>query len=134
MRRRRHPIRDVSGATALEFALISPALIMMLIGGFQLGWALHCAATVRWSLETSARNLMIDPTETASTLKSAMLSALSGRTNVPSSALTVTIAQDTSNPASKLLVATSTYNTTLVIPFVTSTPLTFTSVTSVPTP
>ena len=134
MRGRRRLLRDVSGATALEFAVISPVLIMMLLGGFQLGWALHCAASVRWSLETSARNLMIDPAETAATLKSAMMSALSGRTNVNSSALSVSIAQDTSNPASKMLVATSTYTTTLVIPFVTDTPLTFTSVTSVPSP
>jgi len=131
---RRRLLREVSGATALEFAMIAPPLIMMLVGGLQLGWALHCAASVRWALETSARNLMIDPTESASTLKSAMLSALSGRTNATASALTVTINQDTSNPAKTMLVATSVYSTTLVIPFVTNQPLTFTSVTSVPSP
>jgi Flp pilus assembly protein TadG len=123
---------DTSGATAMEFALISPLLVMMIVGGFQLAWAMHCAASVRWSLETNARGLMLNPSESAATLKTAMLNALGGKAT-PSS-LSVTITQDTSNAASKLLVATSTYRTTLSVPFVASTPLTFTSVTKVPSP
>jgi len=130
--RRLIALRDTSGATALEFALISPLLVMMIVGGFQLAWAMHCAASVRWSLETSARNLMMNPAESAATLKSAMLAELAGKAT-PSS-LSVTISQDTSNAASKLLVATSTYRTTLTVPFVASQPLTFTSVTRVPAP
>jgi Flp pilus assembly protein TadG len=130
--RRLRRLTDTSGATALEFALIAPPLIMLLVGGFQLAWALHCAASVRWSLETNARNLMITPSESASTLKSAMLSSLSGKATATN--LTVTIGQDTSNPASTLLVATSVYQTTLSIPFVSATPLSFTSITKVPTP
>jgi Flp pilus assembly protein TadG len=130
--RRRLNLRDASGATALEFALISPALIMLIIGGFQLAWTLHCAATVRWSLETNARNLMLDPTETADTLKSAMVSAINGAARADD--LTVTITQDASNPGSKLAVATSVYRTTLSVPFVTAIPMSFTAVTKVPTP
>ena len=126
----RRRLADTSGATALEFALISPALIMLLVGGFQLAWALHCAASVRWSLETNARNLMFNPTETADSLRSAMLTSLSGKATA--SDLTVTIGTDNSNAASSMLVATSVYRTTLSIPFVASTPLTFTSVTKVP--
>ena len=129
--RRRFNLANKSGATALEFALISPALIMLLVGGVQLGWALHCAATVRWSLETSARNLMMNPTESADTLKSAMVSLLSGKATAQD--LTVTITRDTSNAAATQLVATSVYSTNLVIPFVTTTPLSFTSSTKVPT-
>jgi len=125
-------LSDTSGATALEFALISPVLVMMIVGGFQLAWALHCAASVRWSLETNSRSLMLNPSEAPDTLKAAMLTAMGSK--VSGSDLTVAITQDTSNAASKLLVATSTYRTTLNIPFVTATPLTFTSVTKVPTP
>src|ERR1043165_6830493 len=94
--RRRLNLKDDSGATALEFALISPPLFLLIVGGFQLAWVMHCAATVRWSLETCARNLMLDPTESADTLKSAMVSALHGRATA--SDLTVTITSDTSNP------------------------------------
>lgn len=132
--RRRRPLSDVSGATALEFALISPVLILLAVGGFQLAWALHCAATVRWSLEANARNLMFNPSEPADALKTAMLSSMAGLASPRSSDLTVTITQDTSNPASKMLVATSTYNTTLTVPFLPSAPLAFNAVTRVPTP
>ena len=130
MRKRRLNLRDASGATALEFALISPALIMLLVGGFQLAWALHCAATVRWSLETSARNLMLTPTETADQLKAAMVANLSGRATADD--LTVTINRDNTNAAGALLVASSTFHTNLSIPFVATTPLTFTATTKVP--
>jgi Flp pilus assembly protein TadG len=130
MRRRFDP-RDASGATALEFALISPVLFMLLIGGFQLAWALHCAASVRWSLETSARNLMLNPTEDAATLKAAMLADLAGRATATD--LTVTITPDTTNPAGTLLVASSVFRTNLQVPFLASAPLTFHSSTKVPT-
>jgi Flp pilus assembly protein TadG len=130
--RRLRRLADTSGATALEFALIAPPLIMLLVGSFQLAWALHCAASVRWSLETNARGLMLNPSESAATLRSAMLTSLSGKATA--SDLTVTIGNDNSNPASNLLVATSVYRTTLSIPFVTATPLTFTSITKVPSP
>jgi Flp pilus assembly protein TadG len=122
---------DISGATALEFAMISPLLFALLFGGVQLAWAMHCAASVRWSLETNARQLMMTPNESAATLKSAMMSALAGKTNVND--LTVTIAPDNSGPA-PMLVATSVYRTTLSVPFLSSAPLTFTSSTSVPSP
>jgi Flp pilus assembly protein TadG len=130
--RRLRRLGDTSGATALEFALISPALIMLLVGGIQLAWSLHCAASVRWSLETNARGLMFNPSESADTLRSAMLTSLTGKATA--SDLTVTISRDTSNAASTMLVATSVYRTSLVVPFVSATPLSFTSVTKVPTP
>jgi|GEM_PF-5798133 Flp pilus assembly protein TadG len=128
--RRGLDLKDNAGTTALEFALISPALLLLVIGGFQLAWALHTAATVRWSLESSARGLMLDPSETADTLKTNMLARLGGRASA--SDLAVTIAPDTSNPAGKLLVATSVFHTTLSMPFITLPQLTFTAVTKVP--
>jgi Flp pilus assembly protein TadG len=127
---RKIDLRDSRGAIAVEFALLAPVFIMVLLGGFQLAWTLHCAATVKWSLETSARGLMLDKTESASTLKANMLALLNGRASA--SGLTVTITP-VASAAGNLLVASSTYNTTLVIPFVPDVPLTFNASTSVPT-
>ena len=126
---RRRFAKDASGTTALEFALISPALILLVVGGIQLAWTLHCAATVRWALETNARNLMMQPGETADTLKTAMVNSLAGKATAQN--LTVTITPDNSGP-STMLVATSVFQTTLSVPFVNDQPLTFTSVTKVP--
>jgi Flp pilus assembly protein TadG len=126
---RRRFFRDASGASAVEFALISPALIVGIVGGFQLAWCLHCAATVRWALETNARNLMLQPSESASTLKSAMLNSINGIASARN--LTVTITPDSSSGA-PMLVATSVFQETLAVPFMQNHPLTFTSVTKVP--
>jgi len=128
--RRKLDLRDASGATALEFALVSPVFITALVGLFQVAWALHSAATVKWSLETAARNLMLNPSESASTLKSDMVTLLAGRAS--SSNLTVTIATDSSNPAGKMLVASSVYKMPLVIPLLSDQNLTFNASTSVP--
>ena len=128
--RRRHLLKDASGATAVEFALISPVLFMLIVGGFQTAWMLHCAATVRWALETNARTLMLNPAESATTLKSAIVSSLNGKASA--SDLNVTITQDTSHPNGTMLVATSTYSTSLAIPFMDPHAITFTSTTKVP--
>jgi Flp pilus assembly protein TadG len=128
--RRKLDLSDESGATALEFALVSPVLITLLVGLFQVAWAMHCAATVRWSLETASRKLLMNPAETATTLKSDMVGLLGGSAN--SNNLTVSITPDTSNPAGKMLVAASVYTTNLVIPLLPSTALTFNASTSVP--
>ena len=130
MRRRRLNLKDASGATAFEFALICPALFMMIAGGVQFAWMLHCAATVRWSLETNARNLLFNPAESASTLKTAMVNQLKGKASAQN--LTVTITQAAVN-GQNMLVATSVYQTTLAVPFLNASPMTFTSVTRVPT-
>jgi Flp pilus assembly protein TadG len=42
--------RDQSGASALEFAMISPVLLFMIIGIIQLGFALNKGATVQWAI------------------------------------------------------------------------------------
>ena len=128
--RRKLNLRDASGATALEFALVSPVFITALLGLFQVAWVLHSAATVKWSLETAARNLMLNPSESASSLKADMVTLLAGRAS--SSNLTVTIATDTSNPAGKMLVASSVYQPTLIIPLLPNKTLTFNASTSVP--
>jgi len=129
--RRKLNLKDSSGALAVEFALLAPPFLMLLLGGFQMAWNMHCAATVKWSLETSARDLMLNPSEDAGALKARMIALLAGRASA--SNLAVTITPDNSDPSGKLLVAASSYTTSVVIPFVPAIPLTFTASTSVPT-
>jgi Flp pilus assembly protein TadG len=131
MRRRfvRDAARDTSGATAVEFAMISPVLILAIVGGIQMAWTLHRAATVRWALEKNARNLMLNPSESADTLKTAMLGTLGGTASA--SDFTVTITTDSSGP-NPMLVATSVFSTNLSVPFVHDEPISVTSVTKVP--
>ena len=52
--------RDRSGAGALEFALIAPALIFMIVGVIQVSIALYKGSTVQWVAERAVRTAMLD--------------------------------------------------------------------------
>jgi len=131
-RRGTRGLGDEGGATALEFALVAPLLIVLLVGTFQLAWAMHCAASVRWSLETNARSLLMTPGTTADQLKTAMVSQLGGVADT--SNLTVTLTTDSSIAGAKVLVAASTYTASLAVPMLAAQTLTFNAKTSVPSP
>ena len=60
--------RQVDGASAVEFALIAPVLIVFLFGIFAVGWAFHCVSSLQLALEQSGRALQIDPTLSQSQL------------------------------------------------------------------
>ncbi|MER8974005.1 pilus assembly protein [Mesorhizobium sp. M0074] len=62
-------IREASGGAALEFALIAPILIMLLIGIFAFGWALNAMSSVRYTLETSSRALQMKNSLTEAEIK-----------------------------------------------------------------
>lgn len=121
--------RDERGATALEFALVSPVLILLLVGAFQVAWAVHCASTVRWTLEAASRALLLDPTTTQDQIKSAMVAKLNGL--VDSSKLTVSLTTDASS-GTQMFVVSSTYAAPLAIPFARAQTLNFKATTSVP--
>lgn len=123
---------DESGATALEFALVIPVFVALLLGTFQVAWVMHCAGTVRWSLESNARSLLLDPTVTQDQLSTAVLGKLSGL--VDTSLVTVTLVTDTTTTGAPVLRASTTYQPRLSIPFVASWPLTLRATTAVPTP
>ncbi|HEY8003885.1 MAG TPA: TadE family protein [Phenylobacterium sp.] len=129
---RKRGLRDESGATALEFALVIPVFVALLLGTFQVAWVLHCAGTVRWSLESTARSLLLDPTITQDQLSTAVLGKLSGL--VDTRRVTVTLVTDTTTTGAPVLRASTTYQPTLSIPFVASWPLTLHATTAVPTP
>lgn len=120
-RRRAHDLAgDSSGLAAVEFALVSPILIMLLLGVFQLGWVVHNAASVRWALEASARSLMINPSLTADNLRTAMVAKLANIADAED--IEVSITPDETEPS---LVVESTYHASLGIPLLPVENLTF---------
>lgn len=80
--------RDRSGATALEFALVSPILIMGLIGVFNIGYSVYCGGTVRNAIERSSRSLILNPATPAATIEADAMDMLVA---VPVDDLNVTI-------------------------------------------
>ncbi|CAN7359771.1 pilus assembly protein [Phenylobacterium sp. LjRoot225] len=120
--------KDESGGSAIEFALLSPLLILVVVGTIQVGWILHCAASVRWALEASARTLLFDPNQTADQLRSAMLTKLSGLADARE--LAVTLTRDS---AARTVVVQTRYDAPLSLPLVSMDKLTFQTSVTVPT-
>ena len=52
--------RDCRGASALEFALVSPVLIFLIVGIVQTGLVLHRGSTLQWAAEHALRTAMLD--------------------------------------------------------------------------
>jgi len=128
----RNRLADDRGASAVEFALLAPMLLIFLFGIFQLGLALHYGANVRWALENNARTLLLTPDTTQTQLKTAMLANLSDVPNTGS--LAVTLTTDNTDPSAKMLKATSAYTYPLSIPMLPSVDLTFNANVTVPAP
>lgn len=59
---RRGPLRQEDGATAVEFALLAPVLISMILFILQIGLALHKGNTVQWAVNKAARAALLNPT------------------------------------------------------------------------
>lgn len=82
------------GATALEFAMIAPVLLLLLFGGIEAGRFLFLASTLRHATAGAARCVAIDPAGcgTANAISRQIegsMRRLAGAISVPPSALTL---------------------------------------------
>ena len=72
MRRWSAYVRAARGAAALEFAIVAPAFVVLVVGILQLGYTLHNGASVRWAVETAARTALLNGDATESTIQAAV--------------------------------------------------------------
>jgi Flp pilus assembly protein TadG len=124
-------VRSEAGTSAVEFALVASLLFILVLGTFELGLGLYYGLSLRWALETGARNLLITPTTTQAQLESAVRSRLSDIPNGNSVAVSLTL--DSSNPAAKVYVATASYTYPMAVPMLPAYNLQFNSRVAVPT-
>lgn len=92
---RRSQIRSLTdrrGATAVEFSIVGSALIILLIGILDVGFALFCATDVRHAVERGARTYIATPSATDDQFIAAVASNL---ILVPSNAVTYHINKTT---------------------------------------
>lgn len=102
------------GASAVEFAMILPLFVTMVLGTIQMGIVYYQAGTVQHALEETAREVMIDPAMTLSQIETSIEARLEELT---SQQVTVTYSVDTSGPVSIAQVNAS-FTIEVVIPFV----------------
>jgi Flp pilus assembly protein TadG len=102
--------------------MVSPPLIAMLFGVFQLGWAMHCGSTARYAVEEAARAVMISPNLSAAQLKDQIQDRLE-RVAVDST-IDVAVSYDSTSGARVATVA-AVYRHRITIPFLASWTLVF---------
>lgn len=123
--------RDESGASAAEFALVAPVFLAVLFGIFQFGWALHCASSVRYALEESARSVMLDDNFTAGQVETQMRTKL---TDIAQADIQVDITRDASRIGTEMIHLNSTYVHPVEVPFIPAFEVTFNQTTSIARP
>jgi Flp pilus assembly protein TadG len=123
-------IRDRSGASAVEFALVAPLFLILLFAIWEFGWALHNAASVNYALEEASRDLMLDPSMTAAQLQKKVQDKV---TRIGSGTVSVTLVRSTAGDVN-FAEATSTYVHELMVPFVPKDVLTLRSTVTVVVP
>jgi Flp pilus assembly protein TadG len=122
--------RDEGGASATEFALVAPLFLAFIYGLFQVGWALHCASSVRYALEESARSVMLDENFTSSQVEGQMRARLSDIADPE-----IDVAMTTETQSGMTLVhLDATYVHDIVIPFLPPYEVTFDQQASVARP
>jgi Flp pilus assembly protein TadG len=125
----RHFTDDRSGATILEFAIVAPVLIAMLVGVFNVGFAMYAGAAVRNAIQRSSRALMMTPTTTAATIKTSAQALL---VDVPVNNLAVTVTTETVTASMQIKRVSWTYDYALWVPFADNSTLSFGSSMVVP--
>ena len=121
--------RDQRGVSAVEFALVGPGFIMMLIGVFVLGYSMHCISSVRLAVEGAARALEINQTMTQDQLTTYVQNKLTG---VGDPNVTIALANDTSVGGVSMKKITGTYVFDIIIPLIPTQHVSFTTSVSVP--
>jgi Flp pilus assembly protein TadG len=111
---RRGFLKDEGGGPMLEFALLGPVFLLLLIGFFQYAWAMYCANSVRYALNNSARALVLNPAMSQSAFQSLVQSAV---TPLAAENVSVSLTKTFPNAGLQLAQATATYDYQIVTPF-----------------
>lgn len=122
--------RDGQGSAAVEFALVAPILLTLILGMLMLGIAYYQGMSVQWSLERSLRTAMIDPEVSAQEIEDRMLEELG---DIPVDTLVFDYNIEDSGDV-PLAVATVDYDVPLQIPFIPAVSLHFTAESAMPAP
>lgn len=120
---------DRRGTTALEFAIIAPVFLALVIGVVNFGYASYCGAAVRSAVQRASRQLIITPTTSAATLKTSALALL---VDVPVENLTVTVSTETVSTSESIKRVSWTYDYLLWLPLLSDQTLDFNSSIVVP--
>jgi len=105
---------DCNGSTSVEFAILSPVLLLFILGVFVVGWAIHCSQTVRLALEQGGRALQINESLTEKDLTDLVRSKLQ---SIGDPEISISLSDDTSITGIRAKSISAQYAFSLSIPF-----------------
>jgi Flp pilus assembly protein TadG len=112
----RNLVRDQRGSAAVEFSMVAPLFLVMVIGTFAVGWAAHSTHNLRFALAEGARALQLKPTLTQAQLQTLVRSKfLEG--HGPQD-VTVTLTVDPLSAGVKLAHTTASFPVSFTVPLV----------------
>ena len=109
-------IHDDRGSAAVEFTLVAPLFLVMVIGTFAVGWAAHSTHNLRFALAEGARALQLKPTLTQSQLQTLVRSKVFEGHDPQN--VTVTLTVDPLSAGVKLAHTTASYPVKFTVPLV----------------
>ena len=119
---------DPSGAAALEFAILAPLFIALMLGVTILGWVFYTMSTMNFVAERVGRVLFLNPSMSSSEIEERVTAELD---YLDQSALTVTVSSETAS-GYRIGRATVSYQFAIEIPLAGTYPWLYTTTVSVP--
>jgi Flp pilus assembly protein TadG len=112
----KHGIRDDRGSAAVEFSLVLPAFLVLVLGIFWVGWVAHSTHNVRHALAEGARALQLKPSITQAELQTLVRSKVYAAHDVATVDVTLTL--DAVSGGMQLAHTTATYPVSFTVPLV----------------
>lgn len=121
--------RDERGGAAIEFAIVAPFFIGLLLGILGLGWAVNAISGVNYATERASRALQLRPSMSQQEIQAAVQQHVG---YLEPTTLTVTVAIDAPSGGYRLGHVTATYSQVIELPFIGSYPINYSSIVTVP--
>jgi len=121
--------RDRHGTSVLEFAIMAPVFIAMVVAVFNAGYAAYSAAAVRSAIQRASRALILTPSTSAATIKTNATALL---VDVPIDNLSVTVTTETVSASEQIRRVSWSYSYLLSLPLISEQTMAFSSSIVVP--
>jgi Flp pilus assembly protein TadG len=121
--------KDDRGGAAIEFAILAPALLVLVFGILAVGWAINGVSSVNHALERTGRALQLNPSLTSNQMLQLIRTQVD-YLGTPNIAVALTV--DAPSNGIKLAHVTATYNFVLDLPLLSSQSIAYSSTVTVP--
>jgi Flp pilus assembly protein TadG len=126
----RHFRRDADGAAAVEFAIVVPVFLAIMLTIWEFGFAQHKLSSIRFAMENASRSLLLNNALTQDQLSTQVKAQLS---DIADNNVTITLASSTVS-GSTVKTMTGTYTSSIGIPGMATIPVNWHTVVTTPIP